>query len=227
MGQQIVVRGRASYLHAFEPHGNPAANIKPRYGVNIILPVGQDFTPIQAAIEAAVLEKYPQGDPGGLTMPWQWGDVTKEAEKDHVILKAYAQTKDKPLVVDQANQPILDPAKIYSGCEVEVAVNVYAHNNGGVSMYLQAIRLVSEGEHLDSSVSADVFGAPGVVPVSNVPGNVGAPGAGPAGVGAPGTGTPPGANMQPPQPGAPGNDNGFNQPGAQLPVGAPGTMPQQ
>lgn len=226
MGQQIVVKGRASYLHAFEPHGNPQRNIPPRYGVNVILPVGQDFTPIQTAIDAAVIEKYPNGAPAGLTMPWAWGDVTKEHEKDHVILKAYAQPKDKPLVVDQANQPILDPAKIYSGCEVEVAVNVYAHNNAGVSMYLQAIRLVSEGDHLDGAVTADVFGAPGAVPVSQpgAPGNVAAPGAGPAGPGAPGTGPQPGVSTQPPQPGAPGNDNGFQ--GAP-PVGAPGSIPGQ
>ncbi len=216
MGQQIVVKGRASYLHAFEPHGNPQRNIPPRYGVSIILPIGQDFTPIQAAIDAAIAEKYPTGAPAGMKMPWAWGDVNKESEKDHVILKSYAQPKDKPLVVDQANQPILDPAKIYSGCEVEVAVNVYAHNNNGVSMYLQAIRLVSEGEHLDSSVSADVFGAPGTVPVSNAPG-VGP--ANPDNVGYPGQVAAP---MQPPQPGEPGNDNGFQ---AQPPVGAPGDIP--
>lgn len=218
MGQAIVVKGRASYLHAFEPHGNPQRNIPPRYGVAIILPIGSDFTPIQNAIDAAVAEKYPNGAPAGLTMPWAWGDVSKESEKDHVILKAYAQPKDKPLVVDQANQPIIDPAKIYSGCEVEVAVNVYAHNNAGVSMYLQAIRLVSEGDHLDNSVTADVFGAPGVVPVSN------APGAGPADQGNVGYPGQVAAPTQPPQPGAPGNDNGF-QPGPG--VGAPGTMPGQ
>ena len=251
MGQQITLPGRASYLHAFKARGNPAKNIPERFSVNLILPLNHDFTPIQAAIDAACAEKYGATVPAGLTMPWKWGDPTKEAEKDHVVLKVYAAPDSPPLVVDQNNQPIIDPALLYSGCDVLVSMNIYAHNNNGVSAWFQAIRLERAGEHLDNVVSAEgVFGAgspvpaaapgappapgpaatgqPAGYPAPPVAGATPAPGApGPAAVApapapapvAPAMQGPAGTNAmpapvatQPPQPGAPGNDNGFIPP---------------
>ena len=238
MGQQITLPGRASYLHAFKPRGNPAKNIPERFSVNLILPLNYDFTPVQAAIDAACTEKYGATIPAGLTMPWKWGDPTKEAEKDHVLIKVYAAPDSPPLGVDQNNQPIIDPALLYSGCDVLVSMNIYAHANNGVSAWFQAIRLERAGEHLDNVVSAEgVFGAgvpvPAAAPGAPGPAATGQPAGYPAPpvAAAPATAPAPGPAAAPPTPApAPVATQPQTQPQQQPPVqytqpGNPATQP--
>jgi hypothetical protein len=81
-------------------------------------------------------------------------------------------TKQKPGVVDEKVQPIVEEGEIYGGCYVRASLSVYAYDqsgNKGVSFGLRNIQKVGDGEAfggrtraeddftpVDASASADV-----------------------------------------------------------------------
>lgn len=163
-----VVTGevRLSYAHIWEPsaiEGN-----EPKYSVSVI--VSKNDKETLRAIKEAVEEAKETGKgkwngkiPPVLKTPLRDGDV--ERPDDEAYAGCYffnASSKNKPGIVDENVQPILDQSEVYSGCYARVSVNFYAYNangNKGVAAGLGNIQKIKDGDSLGGATRAeDDFG---------------------------------------------------------------------
>lgn len=145
----ITPEARLSFPALFTPRapmeGSPG---EPKYGCTLLFPKTADLSALKAAASAAVKEKWPNGAPKGLRSPFRDGD-----EKD---LDGYAgcifinvTSKQKPGVVDESLQPIIEAGGIYAGCYVRASVRAYAYEkagNRGVAFGLNNIQKLRDGE---------------------------------------------------------------------------------
>lgn len=93
--------------------------------------------------------------------PTSTGKDRPEACKGMWVVKA-ATRLNPPGVVDKKLQKILDPSEIYSGvfAHVNVTVKAYAQPNRGVTIYLNHVQKVRDGEALSGGPKTeDVFSA--------------------------------------------------------------------
>ena len=121
-----------------------------------------DLSKLKAAIiQAAKLEFGPDVDLTTLDLKRIIDGDTKDREefKGQFMVKAATRLK-APGVVDSQLQKILDPSEIYSGvyAHVNVTVKAYAMPNKGVTLYLNHVQKVKDGEvFAGGPKAADVF----------------------------------------------------------------------
>ncbi|WP_195972984.1 DUF2815 family protein [Clostridium thermobutyricum] len=153
---------RLSYAHIWEPsaiEGN-----EPKYSVSVI--VSKNDKETLRAIKEAVEEAKEAGKgkwngkiPPVLKTPLRDGDV--ERPDDEAYAGCYyfnASSKNKPGIVDENVQPILDQSEVYSGCYARVSVNFYAYNangNKGVAAGLGNIQKIKDGDSLGGATRAE------------------------------------------------------------------------
>lgn len=143
---------RLSFAQLFTPKADQSGNLK--YSLNMLFPKTTDLTLLKEAAKAAVVAKWGPNPPKGLKNPFRDGD-----EKDydgyagHIFVTA--SSKNKPGLVDQNVQPIMDQALLYSGCYCYASINAYAYEgkdakgailNRGVAFGLMNVQLVKAGE---------------------------------------------------------------------------------
>ena len=91
--------------------------------------------------------------------PDSQGNPRREEYKGNWIVKAATRLK-QPGVVDSKMQKILDPGEIYSGvyANVNVTVKAYTLPKQGVTLYLNHVQKVKDGEQISGGPkAADVF----------------------------------------------------------------------
>lgn len=153
---------RLSYAHIWEPsaiEGN-----EPKFSVSVI--VSKNDKETLKAIKEAVEEAKETGKgkwngkiPAVLKTPLRDGDV--ERPDDEAYAGCYffnASSKNKPGIVDENVQPILDQSEVYSGCYARVAVNFYAYNangNKGIAVGLGNIQKLRDGDSLGGATRAE------------------------------------------------------------------------
>jgi len=153
---------RLSYAHLFEAHaieGN-----EPKYSVSVIIP--KTDTETLKAIKEAVSEAKEQGKakfggkiPPTLKTPLRDGD--EERPDDEAYENCYflnASSKNKPGVVDQNVQPVLDATEVYSGCYARLTLNFYpfsASGNKGIAAGLGNVQKLADGEPLGGFTRAE------------------------------------------------------------------------
>ncbi len=154
MSRLTLPTGVASFPSLFEATGFQGS--EPKYSITVIWDEDEDMSKLKAACDAAIAKKWPEGRPANLTMPLKDGDT--KLDKDGNVRPEFAGKKfavmkskqtDAPKVVDLELNPIIDKSKVYGGCEVRVAVGVFAYDvggNRGVSMYLGNVQIVGEGQ---------------------------------------------------------------------------------
>jgi hypothetical protein len=145
-------------FQAQEPKGGGTA----KYSVSLIIPKSDTETikKINDAIEQAKQENkdvwggtIPKGLKGGL----RDGD---EERDDPAYANSYfinANSAQKPGVVDQDLNAILDPAEFYSGCYGRASVSFFAYNSSGskgVGCGLNNVQKLEDGERLGGGTSA-------------------------------------------------------------------------
>jgi hypothetical protein len=155
---------RFSYVHVFEPY---AFDDKQAAKYSAVLMIDKtdkaNLDAVNAAIQAAIakgVEKF------GATfsakckanLPLHSGNEDhpdKAAFKDVYYLNA--KSNSKPQVVDRDLNPITEPSELYAGCYGRASLNfapwTYS-NKYGISVYLNNLQKLSEGERLDGSSSA-------------------------------------------------------------------------
>lgn len=158
----VTGRARLSYVNVFQPRAQEDGK-DPKYSVCILIPKTDTATvdKVKAAIEAAKqagITVWGGKVPPGLKLPLRDGDTERDAPeyKGHWFINA--SSKQKPGVVDQAVNPILDQAEIYSGVYGRVSVNFYPYNqagNKGVGAGLQNVQKVADGEPLSGRSRAE------------------------------------------------------------------------
>lgn len=167
-----VVTGvvRLSFVHVFEPWSAKPEQEK-KYSVMLLIPKGEKDTlkKLRGAQQAA-LEDGKSKTFGG-SIPKAWKDTLRDGdeEKDTEEYPEFAghwfmsvNSKNRPGVVDNALNTIMDSTELYSGCYARVDINAFPFNtngNKGVSFGLNNIMKVRDGEPLGGvrSKAEDVF----------------------------------------------------------------------
>lgn len=162
MSDTKVITGqvRLSYAHIHEPRAVEEGGEK-KYSSSLLIPKDDTETveKIKAAIEAALAAgKAKHG--AGFKMkesPLKDGDIEKpDAPEYKGMYYVSASNKQKPILLDQQRNPIMDTREIYSGAYARASVNFFAFNvgvNKGVSCALNALQKVADGESLGSTYS--------------------------------------------------------------------------
>lgn len=159
---KVIVPGRLSYANVWEPQSINGS--EPKYSVSVIIPKSDKATiqKIQQAVEQAkqeAISKFGGKIPANLKLPLRDGDIDRP--DDEAYANSYfinCNSKQKPQVVDQQVQPILDQAEVYSGCYGRVSVTFYGFNsngNRGVAAGLGNIQKLKDGEPLGGRVRAE------------------------------------------------------------------------
>lgn len=170
MSSTKVITGkvRFSYANVFEPRAI-SEDQKAKYSVSIIIPKKDKKTiaKIEAAIKTAAEEgkaKFGGKVPKKYKQPLRDGDEDREdddAYADSVFINA--NSLNKPGLVDESLDPIMDKEEFYSGCYGRASVNFYAYNvsgNIGVACGLNNLQKLEDGERLGGGAASaeDDFG---------------------------------------------------------------------
>lgn len=155
---------RVSYPNVFKPRHNDL-NGKDEYSVVALFKKGEDLSALKKAAEAAVIEKWGSDKskwPTNLRSPFR---DQKERAKDGALPAGYEEgaifinlkSSQRPGVVDQKVQDIIDESDFYAGCYARATIGAYAYDqkgNRGVAFGLGNIQKVKEGEPLGNRTKA-------------------------------------------------------------------------
>lgn len=164
MADTKVVTGkvRLSYVSVFD------VNDKGKYSTAILIPKSDKATldKIKAAVEE--VKKSPKAATvwGGkflpsFKLPLRDGDTDRDVEKSPEYKGMFfvnCNSGQKPGVVDQALNPILDKADVYSGCFARVSINLYPYSvdgNKGIAAGLNNLQKLAEGDSLSGRARAE------------------------------------------------------------------------
>lgn len=144
---------------------------KAEYSLQALFPAGADLTSLKNAAQAAIVEKWGEDKnkwPKGLRTPFRdQGDKKKENEDGSVYLPdGYVEgaiylnlkSQNRPGVVDENVQPIMEESVFYAGCWARASVTAYAYDqagNRGVSFGLNNIQKVGDGDALSYRTKAE------------------------------------------------------------------------
>lgn len=157
-----VVTGtvRLSYAYLFEP--NAFEGQDPKYSTAILIP--KSDTKTLRKIESAQKEALELGKNSkfGGSIPKNWSNTLRDGDEEADLDKNpdYAghyfmniRNSQKPGLVDQDLNPIMDPTEIYSGCYARVSMTAFAYSvsgNKGVSFGLNHVQKIKDGEPFGS-----------------------------------------------------------------------------
>jgi hypothetical protein len=157
---------RVSYPHVFKAQA-PKQNDEPKFSITMLFAKDSDLTVIKTAIKNAKLAEFggKENWPRDLLSPVTDGDDPKHADKDgykgHWVIKAACNQDQRPQVVDQNVEPIINQADFYAGCFARA--HIYAHTweymgKQGIRFSLDSVQKVAEGKAFGGRKAAkDVF----------------------------------------------------------------------
>ena len=164
MGIKVVTgKVRLSYVTLFAARAQKEGQ-KAKFSVLLLIPKSDTKTvaDIRAGVEAAKQEGATQHFggkvPAGLRTPLRDGDLEKDDPeyKGHWFMNC--SSMNRPQVVDQSLQPILDADRVYSGCYGRVSIDLYAYNqsgNKGIAAGLNNVQFLADGEPLSGRSRAE------------------------------------------------------------------------
>jgi hypothetical protein len=159
---------RVSYPHVFK--ANAFKGGKPKFSVTMLFPKNSDLSPIKNAIKEAKIAKFGADKdswPDDLESPVVDGDSPKHADKDGYkgcwAIKASTNEDQRPGVVDENVQPILEPSDFYPGCYARAYVYAYVWEfagKRGVGFILDHVQKLRDGKSFGGKKSADQVFSP-------------------------------------------------------------------
>ena len=180
---------RVSYPNVFKPKRNDL-NGKDEFSIVALFKKGQDLSVLEAAIVKAATDKWGPDKlkwPKPLRNPIRdQGERAKEVDGKRVLPAGHEEgakfinlkSAQRPGVVDQNVQDILEESQFYAGCYARASINAFAYDqkgNRGVSFGLGNIQKMREGEPLGNRARPEqdfapiaVEGAPAGAAVSAV-----------------------------------------------------------
>lgn len=163
-------KGIMCYVFAFKPKparvdaktGQPQG--EPKYQIVMYWPKKTDLSELEEAIEQAAIEKFGPKAPamlasGKLANPLrdaeEFEDNGAPFDKPGYVMSF--KSTDRPGVVDEDGEPIMEKSDFYSGCEGRVSANIRAYDNvsKGVTGYLVNAQKLGDGERLSGNPSAE------------------------------------------------------------------------
>jgi len=159
---------RVSYPNVFKPKKNELSG-KDEFSMVAVFPPGADLSALKKAATDALIERWGADQakwPANLRSPFR---KCEEAAKDGVQPDGYPiggtyinlKSNDKPGVVDQNVQDIIEPREFYAGCYARTKVNAFAYpkaggkdfGNRGVSFWFENVQKVRDGEPFGGSAA--------------------------------------------------------------------------
>lgn len=159
----ITGKVRLSYVHLFEKFGFEGQD--PKFSTMLLIPKTDKATidalraAEKAAAEAGKSSKFGGKIPANLASIIRDGDDFAEDYPEragHYFMTV--SSNNRPGVVDQNVQPILDAAEVYSGCYARASLNAFPYSvsgNKGVSFGLNHIQKAADGEPLGGITRAE------------------------------------------------------------------------
>ena len=149
----ILPIGRASYISVLNPKADAKGTLK--YSTDILWSKDTDLSGLKAVLEKAAKEKWGAKAPKNVTSFIKDGGGVRPktgepyAPEYHGHYFITIKIKRRPGVVDSQMQPIINDSDPYGGCYIRARVLPYAYeidNSKGVTLYLQNIQKVKDGE---------------------------------------------------------------------------------
>lgn len=152
MAEKIMTpKFRASFVHVFNPTKGLGDKLK--YSITMLFPKDTDISELKRICKAALKEKWGDKPPKNLRIPFRDGDE-KEYEGYTGMIFCGASSIQRPGLIDEERNPIIDPEEFYSGCYARATLTAFAYQhksgNTGVSLGLQNIQKLQDGEPLIS-----------------------------------------------------------------------------
>lgn len=162
-----------SYPKVFKPEVNKLSG-ETEYSLVALFPKGSDLTALKKAAQEAIEKKFGAKAKNAdflKTLRNPFRDQGEKAKVDETTGKSVLpqgheagaiymnlKSKQKPQVVDQNVQLILEPTDFYAGCKARATVRAYAYDNKGnkgVAFGLVNVQKVSDGEALGGRTRAE------------------------------------------------------------------------
>lgn len=158
----LTPRFRASWPHLLKKRKNDLSG-KEEYSVTAIFPLNADLAPLKAAANTAMEKKFgtdrskwpksPRSPFRKCKEKWKEKDgkmVIPPGFEDGEAVWINFHTEETPDVRDQRAMVVTEERQIYSGCWCIAHINAsaYTHGQGGVSLYLNGIQKVADGDPL-------------------------------------------------------------------------------
>ena len=154
---------RFSYAHVFKPVAI-VDGADPKYSVAILIRKNDKETlkKINAAIEAAKQAGAPLWGgkiPSNLKLPLRDGDEERSDQPEYEgCYFLNASSTQKPGIIDENKDEILDTTEFYSGCYGRASLNFFAFNqagNRGIAVGLNNLQKLKDGEPLAGRARAE------------------------------------------------------------------------
>ena len=152
---------RVAYPAVFRPKHNDLSG-KDEYSVVALFPKGADLSKLKAAAQAAVIKKFGEDKkkwPKSLKSPFRdQADRAKENDKgEEVLPQGYEagaiyinmKSAQRPGVVAQDMNEIIDESDFYGGCWARASINAYAYDikgNRGVAFGLNNLQKLKDDD---------------------------------------------------------------------------------
>lgn len=171
MGSNIVTpEFRVSYPNVFKSKRNDL-NGKDEYSLVALFPKNADLSKLKAAVLKVITEKWGADKtkwPKPMRLPFR---DQADREKEGVMppgMEAGAvyinmKNSQKPGVVDENLQPIVDTTQFYAGCYAIASVRAFAYDqkvNQGVSLSLGNLKKTRDGDPFGNRTSPEQDFAP-------------------------------------------------------------------
>lgn len=184
---------RASFVNVFKPYKNPTNPTgEAKYSLACLFPHPSKMdskykkeyeafvTKIKKAVEDAIEAKWGKKRPSNLRLPFRdQGEKSYDGYVEGAVWFT-ASSKNKPGLVDQRNNDIIDETEFYSGCYARATLRVYAYSNSGnngVGIGLQNVQKLRDGDPLSGRLKAQDEFEPVASTADDAPTPVGAGGA--------------------------------------------------
>jgi hypothetical protein len=159
---------RVSYPHVFKPQAYRDTD-KPKYSITMLFPKSADLSPLKEIIKQAKIAAFGPDKsewPDELESPVSDGNThideatgeIKEGYKDHWVVKASSNEDQKPSVVDQDVEPIINQSDFYPGCyaRAQVLATTWKYmRKQGVMLILDHVQKVKDGKPFGGKMPAD------------------------------------------------------------------------
>ncbi|RZT02926.1 DUF2815 family protein [Cuneatibacter caecimuris] len=162
-----VVTGtvRFSYLNVFKPKAITEGQ-DPKYSVSLLIPKEDKATlrkirdAIEAEKKAGAAEKWKGKVPANLKTPLRDGDVERADEHPEYegMYFLNASSSEKPILLDETKEEVLDQTELYSGCWGRANVNFYCfdvNGNRGIAVGLNALQKKRDDEPLGGMITVE------------------------------------------------------------------------
>lgn len=165
--------GIAAYVNVFSPRqrldkkGNPQGD--PKYSLALFFDEDVDLSDMKKAAHAKLVETFGPNGPalvkkGKINWPFQDTADMEEpsAPFDQPGTAVNFKTTERPGVVDENAEPIMDKSDVYSGMVARVSCRVFSYDNEskGIAFALINVQKLEDGERMSGNPKAeDDFGS--------------------------------------------------------------------